>query len=806
MLHRVHLPWALRKAWRDLAARRVRSLLTILGVAVGVGGLVAIVSTARNITRAQRELFATTSQANLVYWVWDAPAGLIPLLESNAPIETAELRVTYWTRWRPSASGGARSWMDIELVGLESLAQDGAGRSGVRLNQFTLVEGRLPSVGEVLLEVSASRQTGVAIGQEIAYRDRFGNERSLRVSGLTRSPSYLSTGITRLAVGYVPASYLRRAAQIPRSNQLLVRLRDPQDAAEVTRYLQRLFRRQGLQHGSPEIRNPEQFPGKRELDALIMVMFLFSGLGLFLSSFLVVNTLSASVAEQLGEIGVLKALGATSGQILRLYLLESLVYGVIGSLVGVALGAIVSWRLLVWIGSLGNAIIRFRLAPEGLALGLLVGMVLPLVGGLIPAARGARITVKASLEASDLASGGIRTDFGQSWLDRQLGRMRRLPPLAAMAVRNLGRRRGRSLLTLLLIALATAGFIGAASTRDSVNAAIAQIYETYQADAWVWFGSSVSLQLEDALRAVEGVYAAEGWMIANGVVGLREARLWGIPADSALYQQVMREGRWYREGEHDAVVLSAELADSQNLRVGDVVEIVHPASGPGQQFRSFRVVGIAVDRTIFLGGALAGKAFIPRDTLSRMLGSQRMASFFALGLASRERSVADEVVERLDFRFGQLRPMLQPISDEIESAREASRLLTLGLAAMLILVALVGSLGITNTLALSVLERRREVAVMRAVGATDAALVLIFLAEGAALGGLGWLLGLALGYPAGRLFTEQLGRVLFALGFMLSPGVVLASLLFTVGLSIVSSLGPALGAAQLRADAALRYE
>ncbi|MBM3190002.1 MAG: FtsX-like permease family protein, partial [Chloroflexi bacterium] len=88
----------------------------------------------------------------------------------------------------------------------------------------------------------------------------------------------------------------------------------------------------------------------------------------------------------------------------------------------------------------------------------------------------------------------------------------------------------------------------------------------------------------------------------------------------------------------------------------------------------------------------------------------------------------------------------------------------------------------------------------------DAALVLIFLAEGAALGGLGWLLGLALGYPAGRLFTEQLGRVLFALGFMLSPGVVVASLLFTVGLSIVSSLGPALGAAQLRADAALRYE
>jgi len=95
---------------------------------------------------------------------------------------------------------------------------------------------------------------------------------------------------------------------------------------------------------------------------------------------------------------------------------------------------------------------------------------------------------------------------------------------------------------------------------------------------------------------------------------------------------------------------------------------------------------------------------------------------------------------------------------------------------------------------------------MRAIGATNSALLLTFWVEGQALGGLGWLIGLALGYPTGYLLTKQLSQVLFSLTFVLSPSTVLASLLFCLCLATVSSLGPALGAAQVSASAALRYE
>ena len=772
------------KVWRDLAKRPFRSALSILGVAVGVAGLVAILSTASNITRCQREIFANTSQADMTYAIGNAPASLVPSLQSDPRIAKAELRITYPTRWRNETS-----WIDIELIGIDAFEQ-------VILNQFELIEGTFPTVGEVLLDVSAARPEGIAPGSEIAYRDQHGRERYLRVSGISRSPSYLSSTITQMAVGYVPAPFLRRMLDISGSNQLLIKLHDARDATRVAKRLDRFFRRQGLPAGPPEVRSADQFPGKRELNALIVIMFLFSAMGLILSSFLVINTLSASVAEQINEIGILKSLGATRRQILTIYLLEALAYGAIGTLLGIVAGNLLGWRLLVWIGSLGNATVGFRIAPEGLAWGVLVGLGVSLAGGAIPALQGARIPI-----AQALGSYGIQANYGRAWLDRRLQRLWAMPPLAAMAVRNLGRRKARSATTLLVIALSVAAFLGAASTRESVNTAIKEVYVTYYADAWMWLGNSTSTQFERLLPSVDGIYTAEGWAIANGIVGLADARLLGIPPDSTLYRQVMSSGRWYRADELDAVVLSTELANDQKISVGDRIEIQ-----VGGQTRSFLVVGIAIDNTIFLGGTLTGKAFLPRATLSQMLQQEGQASLFALGLASRERGTADQTLAAAERKFQRFRPVTQPVYAEIASAQQASRLLTLGLAAMLIIVTLVGFLGILNTLTLGVLERRREIAVMRAMGATNSALLLAFLAEGLAFGGLGWVLGLALGYPTGYLLTRQLGQVLFSLNFVMSPLTVLVSLFFCLGLAALSSLGPALSAAQTSASAALRYE
>ncbi len=125
---------------------------------------------------------------------------------------------------------------------------------------------------------------------------------------------------------------------------------------------------------------------------------------------------------------------------------------------------------------------------------------------------------------------------------------------------------------------------------------------------------------------------------------------------------------------------------------------------------------------------------------------------------------------------------------------------------MVLLVALVGAAGLLNTLALNVLERRREIGVLRALGTDNAQLTLLFVAEGAGLGALGWALGLAVGWGVGYLFVRALSTALFEIGYRFPPSFALSSLLFALCLSLVASVAPALAAAHLSTTEAIRYE
>ncbi len=103
-------------------------------------------------------------------------------------------------------------------------------------------------------------------------------------------------------------------------------------------------------------------------------------------------------------------------------------------------------------------------------------------------------------------------------------------------------------------------------------------------------------------------------------------------------------------------------------------------------------------------------------------------------------------------------------------------------------------------------QRRREIGVLRAIGAGNVSLVQIFMAEGLTMGLLGWVLSIMLGYPLGLLFVHVLGGVLFQIAFVFPPSFLLLSFGFCLVLSITASLVPALGAARLPAQQALRYE
>ncbi|MEO6457592.1 MAG: FtsX-like permease family protein, partial [Chloroflexia bacterium] len=218
------------------------------------------------------------------------------------------------------------------------------------------------------------------------------------------------------------------------------------------------------------------------------------------------------------------------------------------------------------------------------------------------------------------------------------------------------------------------------------------------------------------------------------------------------------------------------------------------------------VVGMVNDNAQGLQSSSRGKVFIPIDTASRLMHRVGAADFFAVRFDRADGPYVEEVLGRLERKYHDLSPgMLAAYADK-ESSLEASKILSILLYAMTVIVGTIGGIGIANTLTLNVLERRREIGIMRSLGGLNRHLVQVFITEALIMGAAGFVLGLILGYPLARLLVWLMSNVLFPLDFIFPLPMRASAMLFTLLLTAVASIGPALGAARLKVSHALRYE
>jgi putative ABC transport system permease protein len=779
---------SLRKAYRDLTRRRLRSFLTIIGIVIGVGGLVAITSTSKNMAAAQAAAYNNNSQQDMRWWLGGAPQSLVAAVAQVPNVAIGELRATYYTKYY-----AAGAWRDMLFNGIHDFGQ-------MSVNRVDLIEGRWPGRGEVVLESSARDVSPVAIGDELAYRSGDGNQTHyFTVVGFARSPSYPSAAIIGTSVAYTLDSEVQKMYSLDGNNQLLVRLQDfsPAVRAQTRDNIERVFAKRNLQFGAYWERNPDDYVGKRQLDALVALMTVFSIVGLVIASFLVANTLAAVISEQMGEIGAMKAIGATSGKVVSVYVVAGIIYGLVGTGIGLLLGIFGGYGLLLYLGNQFNlAINGIRVDPIDILQGVAVGVGVTTLAAFLPAWRGTSISVRTALD-----SYGITATYGQGLFDRLIQRMSRLPRIPAIALRNLSRRKVRNVITVCAIGLATAAFLAAQSTSDSVNTSIQHAYDVYGSDAWVWFQTPVTREFADTLKSLPGVTQVEAWASSGASVGDLRVTMWGIPPDTSLYQYRLTAGQWFGDNQPQACVVSSRFAASSNLLVGDHIELT-----VGGTDTWLTIVGMVDDNAQSLQSSSTGKVFVPLDTAQRLTHRQDSADFFAVRLDRHDGPYVESELAQLERKYKNLSPgMLAAYADE-QSSLEASKILTILLYAMTVIVGTIGGIGIANTLTLNVLERRREIGVMRALGGRDSHLIQVFLTEALVMGGFGFVLGLALGLPLARLLVWLMEQVLFPLDFSFPVQMVGYALLFTLLLTTVASLGPALGAARMKVSQALRYE
>jgi len=775
-----------QKAIRDITRRKLRTLLVVLGIVVGVAGLTAINITSHALTAAFAFSASERATSDVSISLVSVDPSVAAQIQALPNVKVVQVQSFYGTRWKVSVAPGH---VNMRIDAYPNL-QD------VKLFPFQLTSGRLPGVGEIVMESSDRGLQPFKLGDTISITTRNGLT-PLTVVGLSRTLGDTTATFSSFARGYMSQDGLAAATGITEPNDVEIQVADKGRAAETARAVTALLREQGNVVLGSNLTGNQFDPGP--VNGLYVIMDVLSVIALILAGFLIINTVTTLVGEQIAIIGTMKAIGATRAAVMRGFLLTVAVYAVVGTALGIVLGLIGGYQFTLFMANLITLDIGpFQIDPSVLVLSAVVGLVIPFVAAIVPLWSGTRITVREALTAYGVEGSPVRADrtpIGAGWTW--------VPQTAWLGLRGLFRRRGRAVLTLLALTLSAAAFLAVQTTTYSVNDSIGKLFSQYGADLFVSTGQPQPLdQVRSQLLSVPNVAVVERF--SNREVNSRWGHLvlTGVEQSPTLYRRDILRGRWFMLGETKVVLINEQLQQKTGLRIGETIEV-----STGVKSQAFHVVGVLHD----LNGGIGtiGVAMTSFDNWLAFfdLPADR-ASGFMVGTSDHAQAAVDATANRIDEALVAqgLSPFVTTAQQNITRNQGQFQILTVLLSAVAAIVALIGVLGLFNTLTTSVLERRRESGIMRSLGASGRRVATVFWVEALALSALAWVAATLIGIPAAYGFVSLISAVLINVGFAFNPTALVAMLAFTFVIATLATFIPALAAARLRVAGLLRYE
>lgn len=788
------------KVLHDLLSNKKRSALVVLSIAVGVLS-VGLATGAQTIL--DRELpagYLATDPAGAKFITTPFGDDLVDTIRRVPDVRDAEGRRSMAARLQT----GPDEWRSVSLFAIPHF-------DDMRVNKIHPVQGNWPPRDhEILIEQAAMEIARAHIGDEVVIRLSDGKERRLRVVGVVHDPSQQPATFEGSIYGYVTMGTLEWLGE-PRDYDELYITTDPQvrDWDEMRRIAARA-REKFEDSGGLVLATSVPEPGKLALqDAVDGIMVLLSAFGIFiliLSGFLVVNTLSALLGQQVRQIGIMKAIGARTSQVASLYLGMTLVFGLLGVIVGAPLGWLGARWLAVFVAGIINSdVADLSVSASVLGLEVGVGLLAPLLAATVPVFSGTRVTVREALNDSGVGRG----QFGAGWIDRRLRNIRGLPSAWLLPLRNAFRRKGRLALTLATLSLASAFFVAVISTYASALLSIDHGFEYWGMDLIISLDQprriarleQAASQVPDVVRVEPANYALVNRVYDDGTEG-DIIYLLAFLADTSSIKPDMVDGRWLLpEDEHAIVITNRFLDQDPGVKVGDSIRL----KVLGKEM-DWQVVGIA-----HLMLADGPTVYVNLPYLAREVGLQGRAGALYVHTARHDAASQLQTLQDLDRHLKSQGIGISSgvLLDDLRNTLSALfNAVVMILMIMATLLSVVGGLGLTGIMGLNVLERSREIGVMRAIGASDNDLLKIILVEGILIGLVSWLAGCLLAYPLAQALCDAVGTAMIQtpLTFTFSAAGVLIWLALVVGLTSAACYLPARGACQITIRETLAYE
>lgn len=780
-----------RKSWQDIRRRWARSLFTVATIAVAVAGLgmfalPSLMDGAMNRQIDHDQLHDIRIFTDDVVVTAEEEAELRDL----PGIAAVDTRTTFYTRL---TVGDRRE--DARLVGVKDFANQ-------TVNVVSVESGEAPRGAQALTDPQngkSGRLSGRS-GQVVEVADTAGATHSLTISGTGRSLDFSQIATEGAIVLYVPQETVNSIAGASGVDVFDIRVDDPEQAEAIASQVQAWLSERHPGIGFPDLpltRPPGTWPGQDVFDNFVTLFYVGGVLALISAVALISNTMTTMVAEQRREIAIMKAIGGRRRQVALSFLRTAGMLAVAGSTLGAALGIPFSSYLARFIGTefLGITI-DWGIAWPVVIGSLLVGLIGTTLAAVPALRRGTSIPVREGLQSTNSSSGD-----GMSKALRRVP----LPSTAKIGLRNITRRKARALGTTMQVGLAVGVALGMLALGVTVGRVTADTWDTMEWDVIVFQKSNVALdsQAAEILGGLDGVSVAAPQLYNDLRIEGNQYESWGIVPEANLYHPDLEAGRWLTAEDSAArapvAVIGHAMSAQLGLKAGDTL-VAESARGEVR----FEIVGI--DRVLGNNGTTV---FIPFETFLGLLGRSDTNAYWLLS-ASQEETAIDRLAAAAE---DALTSAGYPVGTEIHyverKANLASNRTLVGvLAVMGVPIVAIGLIGLVNMMTMNVIERTREIGILRCLGARSGDVQGIFRSEALAVAALGWLLSVPLGWVIGKLLVEIVAE-LFDFGdlpYIFPVWYPPLALVATLVLAALVVMPPLRRASHLKPGDALRYE
>jgi putative ABC transport system permease protein len=826
-------PWQI--AWRNLMRRKLRTLLTIISIVIGVASTFGVIASVESANKAF-PLYLKAAFGKADYTINGTEAYFSQATLSEAQKLDGTVSVAYLKE---------NTELHLEQEGITALQKrvdlGGYSRMDTPLTSFRLIEGSLTGGGAVITDRTA-KVWRVGVGDQISFNTDTGIQ-PIEVSAIVKyskelmGPSSWSMAKYHPWTVVVPLEKLQEWYGLSGQIQSIqIKLLPGTEAADAEQRIEQLVKQHEDIYMQPVILDFEtQF---KDADTFFLVLYIAGFLGIALSAFVIFNSLFVTINERKKEFAALKTIGYTPRQLQAMILFEVVLMSVIGTAAGLLIGyglALLLKSAIYMVFSVHDD--NGLLLAKGFITSVLAGILVPMAASLYPIHKAGQVSVIAVLKENQadkaklspwlgvigtilIASGffikslllivplllGIAMVF--PFLFRVFIVL--LKPIyhglfgfsGEVATRNLSRNPGRTSMTSVILCLGIAMIL----LMSSLNSAFIQTYErvihaSYGGNLDVMFHHVEKTDLAQ-LRKTEGVADAQTYPLESVVWTLngqkRKLPVYGVGAEWIdRFPLFTVNGTTHSE-------LIGKLGKGELLmdrvafavwggQLGESVSL-DTLQGP----MAFRVVGVV--ETMKNSGY---GAFMNEEHFREQIGIKYERNALVL---------RDERISPMQLRenvFGQFGSRVEKMfgPEDMVSVVGATYTGSFSVINFLIVLSIIISgIGITNTLMMSIMERIRELAMMRAVGITRSQLIRMVMLEGFGMGLAATVIGCAFGFVLMYITSTfmEIGSLTYQFG--VSGLIVSAVFGFGIVVSLTASFTPASRAAKTQLSEALRYE